>query len=199
MRRAGLVSALLVNLDLHSNSHVVAEANFLLHAPGNVRERHSRYSPFLAMIAVRPTRTEEERQICFGIRREVFVIGQDVPEDEEMDEFDDIVQHYIAFRGDEPVGTGRLRPVDENFIKFERVRVQRNLIDVDSPGWDSRSAACHRESSRCVSLTIGRTAAGVYAAADKGSCIMPCKCCCLCHAAALRINREPASCSPTAR
>lgn len=101
------------------------------------------------MISVRPTETEEERQICFGIRREVFVVGQDVPEDEEMDEFDDVVQHYIAFRGDEPVGTGRLRPVDENFIKFERVRVKRSMIDADSPSKDIGSAAV-RLSSRCI-------------------------------------------------
>lgn len=86
-----------------------------------------------AMISVRPTQTEEERQICFKIRFEVFVVGQDVPKDEEMDEFDDAVQHYIAFVGDEPVGTGRLRPIDDNFIKFERVCARCIAIDVGLP------------------------------------------------------------------
>lgn len=77
------------------------------------------------MITVRPTKTEDERQTCFNIRREVFVVGQNVPEDEEMDEFDDVVQHFIAFCGEEPIGTGRLRPVDDIYIKFERVRASK--------------------------------------------------------------------------
>lgn len=81
------------------------------------------------MITVRPIQSEEERQTCFGIRLEVFVVGQDVPEDEEIDEFDDVAQHYIAFWGDEPVGTGRLRLVDGVFIKFERVRAQCHTLD----------------------------------------------------------------------
>lgn len=44
------------------------------------------------------------------IRFRVFVDEQGVPADMELDEFDDVSCHALAFVGDEPVGTGRLLP-----------------------------------------------------------------------------------------
>lgn len=44
------------------------------------------------------------------IRFRVFVDEQGVPADMELDEFDDVSCHALAFAGDEPVGTGRLLP-----------------------------------------------------------------------------------------
>jgi predicted GNAT family N-acyltransferase len=46
----------------------------------------------------------------YALRHEVFVIGQDVPEDMERDALDDVCDHAVAVRGDEVVGTGRLLP-----------------------------------------------------------------------------------------
>lgn len=44
------------------------------------------------------------------IRFRVFVDEQGVPADMELDEFDDVSCHALAFVGDELVGTGRLLP-----------------------------------------------------------------------------------------
>ena len=43
-----------------------------------------------------------------SIRMEVFVQEQDVPEDEEMDEYDDVAVHAIAISCGTVIGTGRL-------------------------------------------------------------------------------------------
>ena len=43
-----------------------------------------------------------------SIRMEVFVQEQDVPEDEEMDEYDDVAVHAIAISHGTVIGTGRL-------------------------------------------------------------------------------------------
>ena len=44
----------------------------------------------------------------YALRHEVFVVGQDVPEDLERDEFDDAALHAVARAGGALVGTGRL-------------------------------------------------------------------------------------------
>jgi predicted GNAT family N-acyltransferase len=44
------------------------------------------------------------------IRRAVFVVEQQVPEEEEWDENDAVCRHVLALAGDTPIGTGRLLP-----------------------------------------------------------------------------------------
>jgi predicted GNAT family N-acyltransferase len=59
---------------------------------------------------------------CFEIRTRVFVDGQGVSLDEEIDGLDGACVHFLARAGDEPVGTARLRTV-EGAAKAERVAV----------------------------------------------------------------------------
>ncbi|RVU15697.1 GNAT family N-acetyltransferase [Streptomyces antnestii] len=54
---------------------------------------------------------EADLEACFGVRREVFVVEQRVPEELEYDEYDSGygTVHVLARRADgEPLGTGRL-------------------------------------------------------------------------------------------
>ena len=44
----------------------------------------------------------------FALRREVFVVEQDVPEDLELDELDETADHAVAVLDGRVVGTGRL-------------------------------------------------------------------------------------------
>lgn len=44
----------------------------------------------------------------YALRHEVFVLGQDVPEDMERDELDDTCDHAVAVRDGQVVATGRL-------------------------------------------------------------------------------------------
>jgi predicted GNAT family N-acyltransferase len=46
----------------------------------------------------------------FALRHDVFVLGQDVPEELERDEMDAVSEHAVAVLDGEVVGTGRLLP-----------------------------------------------------------------------------------------
>ena len=58
------------------------------------------------------TRIAQDQDLAavFALRHEVFVVGQDVPEDLERDDLDDVCVHAAALIDGVLVGTGRLRP-----------------------------------------------------------------------------------------
>lgn len=61
-----------------------------------------------------------------AVRRAVFVECQDVPESEEMDGKDAEATHLVAYDGDRPIGTARLREPRPGFAKIERVAVRQS-------------------------------------------------------------------------
>ena len=70
----------------------------------------------------RITMEDDLRKACH-IRKAVFVEEQGVPLVDEFDEFDNLngqCEHILVYYEEQPVGTGRLRWVDE-FGKLERI------------------------------------------------------------------------------
>lgn len=67
------------------------------------------------------TNDREYRDAVF-VRRRVFMDEQKVPEDIELDEFEDTAIHFVAYDNDEVVGAGRCRKVEGN-AKVERICV----------------------------------------------------------------------------
>lgn len=68
---------------------------------------------------------KNELNICFEIRKKVFVDEQKVPIEVEIDKFDSIsssTKHILLIYKDTPVGTARLRIID-SYGKIERVCV----------------------------------------------------------------------------
>ena len=63
-----------------------------------------------------------ELEEAFTIRRTVFCIEQNVSEEIEMDEFDDIAKHILAYINNKPIGTARWRFTEEG-AKMERFAV----------------------------------------------------------------------------
>ncbi|MFF7354790.1 MULTISPECIES: GNAT family N-acetyltransferase [Streptomyces] len=62
-------------------------------------------TPYTVRIAADPA----DREACFAVRKEVFVVEQGVAEDIEYDAYDAVAVHVLAVRGDGvPLGTGRL-------------------------------------------------------------------------------------------
>ncbi|MCT4355220.1 GNAT family N-acetyltransferase [Streptomyces sp. Je 1-79] len=58
---------------------------------------------------VREAVGRDDREACFAVRREVFVVEQNVPQDIEYDRYDETAVHVLALREDGlPLGTGRL-------------------------------------------------------------------------------------------
>ncbi|AZV43379.1 GNAT family N-acetyltransferase [Peribacillus asahii] len=66
---------------------------------------------------------DEDLRKAFHIRKEVFVKEQGVLLEDEFDEFDQLngqCEHILVYYEEQPVGTGRVRWVDE-FGKLERI------------------------------------------------------------------------------
>ncbi|WP_318207312.1 MULTISPECIES: GNAT family N-acetyltransferase [unclassified Streptomyces] len=59
--------------------------------------------------SVREALGDGDREACFAVRREVFVVEQGVPQELEYDAYDATAAHVLAVREDGlPLGTGRL-------------------------------------------------------------------------------------------
>lgn len=64
-----------------------------------------------------------ELQQAFGIREKVFVLEQNVPKEEEYDEFEETSRHFLAMdKQGQPCGTARWRFTDKG-VKLERFAV----------------------------------------------------------------------------
>lgn len=69
--------------------------------------------------------TKEDLKEAFAIREEVFVLEQNVPTDEEYDEYESTSRHLLAYGADGlPAGTARWRCTTEG-IKLERFAVRK--------------------------------------------------------------------------
>jgi predicted GNAT family N-acyltransferase len=60
---------------------------------------------------------------CVQLRTRVFVIGQNVPPDREVDQYEDDCSHYLAALNGVPVGTVRWRRYGQGGAKIERLAV----------------------------------------------------------------------------
>lgn len=70
-------------------------------------------------------KTDEQLQLAFSIRTKVFVEEQNVPVEEELDNFDVLdgeCQHVLLTKDDVAVGTGRVRLI-EQYGKLQRVAI----------------------------------------------------------------------------
>jgi len=76
-------------------------------------------------IVVSEARADDQRAQAFAIRREVFVVEQGISEALEFDGLDAGTRHLLARRHGEPVGSLRLRFLEEGRVaKIERVAVR---------------------------------------------------------------------------
>ena len=73
-------------------------------------------------IKVRLATTREELDHAREIRKKVFIMEQNVPEDVEIDQYEDTSKHIIALIDNRFIGTARWRKT-ENGIKLERFAV----------------------------------------------------------------------------
>jgi predicted GNAT family N-acyltransferase len=78
------------------------------------------------LIEIKQISSSENLEETFAIRRQVFCIEQKVSEEIEMDEFDDIATHILAYIDGKPVGTARWRFTDEG-AKMERFAVIKEV------------------------------------------------------------------------
>ena len=78
-------------------------------------------------LTVKLVETEEEMEGALNVRFRVFVAEQQVPMDEELDEFDSIATHAIILHQKEIVATGRVVYGNED----SAARIGRMAVDVE--------------------------------------------------------------------
>lgn len=74
------------------------------------------------MVTVIKIESAKDLQKAFKIREDVFVIEQNVPTEEEYDEFEESSIHFLALIDNEPVGTARWR------VKGDKVKLERFAV-----------------------------------------------------------------------
>jgi predicted GNAT family N-acyltransferase len=74
------------------------------------------------MIEVKEIFEPKDLTIAFQIRKEVFVLEQNVAESEEFDEHDEVTRHFLGFLDTQACGTARIR-LTEKGMKLERFAV----------------------------------------------------------------------------
>jgi predicted GNAT family N-acyltransferase len=74
------------------------------------------------LITVKEIKNKNDQKKAQDIRHEVFVMGQNVPAELEVDEFENEAIHYLAFLNNTPVGAARWRITNDG-VKLERFAV----------------------------------------------------------------------------
>ncbi|SDF82703.1 GNAT family N-acetyltransferase [Halorientalis regularis] len=94
--------------------------------------------------------TERERADALAVRHAVFVEGQGIAEDRELDGLDDGAVHVVAYDDGNPIGAARLREPETGTGKVERVAVRE---DRRGEGWGRRVMATVHTAARERGLT----------------------------------------------
>lgn len=74
----------------------------------------------LKVVEVKIVSNDKEMNDAFTVRKNVFIEEQNVPEEEEMDQFDQTATHFVVYDQGNPVGAGRFRVID-GIGKVERI------------------------------------------------------------------------------
>lgn len=105
---------------------------------------------------------EGELADAFAVRRTVFIEGQDVSEEIEMDGRDDEAIHFVILDGEQPVGTARLRMPEPDTAKPERVAVLSAYRDrgigrrlMESIETEAREQGCSRAVLHAQTAVVG--------------------------------------------
>jgi len=73
-------------------------------------------------VKIHKVQQASEKEQAFQIRQTVFIHEQNVPPEEELDEYDDTSIHFLGLEDDKPVAAARLRFLD-TYGKLERICV----------------------------------------------------------------------------
>jgi len=77
-------------------------------------------------ISIQKVTSADDLEKCFHIRTLVFIEEQNVPEEEEMDSYDKVADHYLLSVDAKAAATCRLRYQDQQ-AKIERVAVLKDF------------------------------------------------------------------------
>ena len=96
----------------------------------------------------------EDIQACQVIRRQVFIREQAVKPEEEVDGLDVEATHFLAMVGNTPVGTARVRRVNRDTCKAERVAVLRHMRGLGVGRALMQAIEDHARTSGCTQVLL---------------------------------------------
>jgi predicted GNAT family N-acyltransferase len=70
--------------------------------------------------------SDKQLEDAFQVRTRVFVEEQRVPKELEIDEYENVSEHFVIYIEDQAVGAGRLRPLSEHEAKIERICIDQS-------------------------------------------------------------------------
>jgi predicted GNAT family N-acyltransferase len=73
-------------------------------------------------VTVKIVENQKELEDAFSVRKTVFIHEQNVPAEEEIDQYEDDSTHFVYYNDEAPTGAGRFRSVD-GYGKVERICV----------------------------------------------------------------------------
>lgn len=73
-------------------------------------------------VTVKIVENEKELEDAFSVRKTVFIAEQNVPAEEEIDQYEDEATHFVSYQEGSPIAAGRFRVVD-GYGKVERICV----------------------------------------------------------------------------
>lgn len=76
-------------------------------------------------LTVKIVENEKELNDAYTVRKVVFVREQNVPIEEEIDQYEDEATHFVLYEEGAPIGAGRFRIV-EGYGKVERICVLKD-------------------------------------------------------------------------
>lgn len=77
----------------------------------------------MSNIVIKKTHSEKEIKDALNVRYQVFVKEQKIDKNLEIDSWDEICDHFVAYLGNQAVGAGRIRYISLNTAKIERMAV----------------------------------------------------------------------------
>ena len=80
----------------------------------------------MSKLIIKKVESEKELNISQKIREIVFCDEQKVSKQIEFDGLDDVCDHFLIFKKNNPVGTARLREKEPGIFKIERVAVLKD-------------------------------------------------------------------------
>lgn len=107
----------------------------------------------MADISVKLVETEQELEAAINVRMRVFVVEQQIPAEEELDEADATATHAIAVSDRQVIGTGRMLVVEGD--PAGTCRVGRMSVDQEwrRHGVGGMILECLEDAARALGMT----------------------------------------------
>lgn len=104
-------------------------------------------------MTVKVVENQKELEDAYTIRKIVFVDEQNVPLEEEIDQFEDEATHFVMYQEGLPIGAGRFRFVD-GYGKVERICVLKDARKTGAGKEIMKEIEAHASKKRIQKLKL---------------------------------------------